>query len=69
MAQAARSGRTWYALTVRGGEEADAGARYSGRRYASRITQLITTRTGHDDWEWGVTLFGRRSEGHRDFVY
>ena len=41
----------------------------SGRRYASRITQLITSATGLDDWEWGVTLFARDLKAIRDVVY
>ena len=34
-----------------------------------RITQLITTCTGIDDWEWGVTLFARDLKSIRDIVY
>jgi chlorite dismutase len=41
----------------------------AGRRYADRITQLITTCTGIDDWEWGVTLFARDLKAIRDIVY
>jgi len=41
----------------------------SGRRFADRITQLITTCTGLDDWEWGVTLFARDPKAIRDIVY
>ncbi|HKZ20043.1 MAG TPA: hydrogen peroxide-dependent heme synthase [Acidimicrobiia bacterium] len=29
----------------------------TGRRYAGRVTQIVTGSTGLDDWEWGVTLF------------
>lgn len=28
-----------------------------GRRYAGRVSQVITGSVGLDDWEWGVTLF------------
>jgi peroxiredoxin len=28
-----------------------------GRRYAGRVTQLISGSIGFDDWEWGVDLF------------
>lgn len=28
-----------------------------GKKYAGRVTQVITGTTGFDDWEWGVTLF------------
>ena len=40
----------------------------SGRKFAGRITQLITGSTGFDDYEWAVTLFAhdpRRPQGHR----
>jgi chlorite dismutase len=30
----------------------------TGRRYAGRISQIISGSVGLDDWEWGVTLFG-----------
>jgi len=40
-----------------------------GRRYADRVSQLITTCTGIDDWEWGVTLFAGDLKAIRDIVY
>lgn len=30
-----------------------------GRRFADRISQVISGSIGLDDWEWAVTLFGR----------
>ena len=33
------------------------------------MLQLITGSTGLDDWEWGVTLFGRTLEDLKDCVY
>jgi len=41
----------------------------SGRKFAGRITQLITGSTGLDDYEWGVTLFGQHPEDLKDVVY
>ncbi len=41
----------------------------SARQFASRVTQLITTCTGIDDWEWGVTLFSKDINAIRDIVY
>lgn len=29
----------------------------SGRKYASKVKQIITSSIGLDDWEWGVDLF------------
>jgi chlorite dismutase len=69
MSKARGEGRNWYALAFPErkrlmGSHADA-----GRRYASRVSQLITSSTGLDDWEWGVTLFTRDLKSIRDIVY
>ena len=69
MSKARESGYNWYALAFPErkrlmGKHADA-----GRRYASRVSQLITSSTGIDDWEWGVTLFSRELKSLRDIVY
>ena len=41
----------------------------SGIKFAGRVSQLITASTGLDDWEWGVTLWGRNPESLKDIVY
>lgn len=41
----------------------------SGIAFAGRVSQLITASTGFDDWEWGVTLWGRAPEHIKDIVY
>lgn len=41
----------------------------SGRAFAGRIAQYITGSTGLDDYEWGVTLFGRYADDIKDVVY
>ena len=41
----------------------------SGIQFAGRVSQLITASTGFDDWEWGVTLWGRAPEHIKDIVY
>ena len=41
----------------------------TGRKFAGRVLQLITSATGLDDWEWGVTLFARDLKSVRDVVY
>ena len=41
----------------------------SGRKFAGRIVQLVTGSTGIDDYEWGVTLFGRNPDDLKDCVY
>lgn len=69
MSKARGDTRNWYALPFNErkrlmGSHADA-----GRRYANRVSQLITSSTGLDDWEWGVTLFTRDLKSIRDIVY
>lgn len=41
----------------------------SGIKFAGKVSQLITASTGFDDWEWGVTLWGRAPEYIKDIVY
>lgn len=41
----------------------------SGMQFAGRVSQLITASTGYDDWEWGVTLWGRAPEHIKEIVY
>lgn len=41
----------------------------SGMKFAGRVTQLITASTGLDDYEWGVTLWGRTPEFVKEIVY
>lgn len=47
----------WYALDAsQRGELMRAHGR-TGRRYAGKVSQIVTGSAGLDDWEWGVTLF------------
>jgi hydrogen peroxide-dependent heme synthase len=41
----------------------------SGRKFAGRVTQLVTGSTGLDDFEWGVTLFAVHVDDLKDVVY
>mgnify|MGYP002622817710 CR=1 FL=1 len=41
----------------------------SGIKFAGRVSQLITASTGLDDWEWGVTLWGRSPDQIKEIVY
>ncbi|HTN01299.1 hydrogen peroxide-dependent heme synthase [Planctellipticum variicoloris] len=41
----------------------------SGIKFAGKVSQLITASTGLDDWEWGVTLWGRTPEYIKEIVY
>lgn len=42
---------------------------HTGREFRGRILQLVTGSTGLDDYEWGVTLFGRTLEDVKECVY
>ncbi|HVA99810.1 MAG TPA: chlorite dismutase family protein [Acidimicrobiales bacterium] len=41
----------------------------SGRNFRGRVLQLVTGSTGLDDYEWGVTLFGKSLDDLKDCVY
>ncbi len=69
MAKARGEERNWYALPFDERKKMMQGHGESGRKYATRLTQLITTATGIDDWEWGVTLFAGDLKAIRDVVY
>jgi chlorite dismutase len=59
----------WYTLTAHErGELMQAHGR-TGRRYAGRITQIVTGSTGLDDWEWGVTLFSDDPVHFKRLIY
>lgn len=61
--------RNWYRLSFEKREELMRGHGTAARKFVGRVEQIITTAAGLDDWEWGVTLFGRRPEDIRDCVY
>jgi chlorite dismutase len=69
MRKSRTDGRNWYSLDFNERKRFMAGHASSGRRFADRVTQLITSATGLDDWEWGVTLFSRDLKSIRDIVY
>ena len=50
-------GQNWYRLPLEEREELMAEHGRIGRRYAGRVSQIISGSIGFDDWEWGVTLF------------
>jgi peroxiredoxin len=61
--------RNWYTLDFDQRKKLMIGHGETGRRFAGRVLQLITSCTGLDDWEWGVTLFARDPKSIRDVVY
>src|SRR5437667_138131 len=68
-AKARRDGDNWFTLPFEARKKLMQGHGEAGRRYATRVTQLITSATGIDDWEWGVTLFSNDLKAIRDVVY
>jgi chlorite dismutase len=50
-------GCNWYTLPLEERNEMMVEHGEIGRRYAGRISQVISGSVGLDDWEWGVTLF------------
>jgi chlorite dismutase len=65
-----RSGNdNWYMLDFEARKKLMLGHARVGRKYAGKITQLITGATGIDDWEWGVTLMAHQTDALKDIVY
>ncbi len=59
----------WYLLDFPARKKLMGGHARVGRKYAGRVSQLITASTGLDDWEWGVTLMAHQTDALRDIVY
>lgn len=65
-----RSGNdNWYSLDFASRKKLMGGHARVGRKYAGRISQLITGSTGLDDWEWGVTLMAHQADALKEIVY
>ena len=41
----------------------------TGRRFADRVRQIVTSSMGLDDWEWGVTLFADDPLDFKKLIY
>ncbi|WP_152039834.1 heme-binding protein [Salinigranum salinum] len=59
----------WYALSFDERRELMSEHGDTGRDYAGRIKQIISSSVGFDDHEWGVTLFGADPTDIKDIVY
>lgn len=51
------TGQNWYSLPVEDRSRLMYEHGMSGRRYAGKVSQIVTGAIGLDAWEWGVTLF------------
>ena len=66
-----RSGehQNWYTLPFAERNELMSAHGKSGMKFAGKVMQVITASTGLDDWEWGVTLWGKNPSYLKDIVY
>jgi chlorite dismutase len=69
MSKMRQSDQNWYLLPFEQRAELMSQHGRSGMKFAGRVSQLITASTGLDDWEWGVTLWGRNPAYLKDIVY
>ena len=69
MSKMRTAGQNWYLLPFDERAELMSHHGRSGMKFAGRVSQLITASTGLDDWEWGVTLWGRNPSYLKDIVY
>ncbi len=58
----------WYSLDFDTRRKLMGSHAKTGRKYAGKISQLITGATGIDDWEWGVTLIAHRLDDVKNIV-
>jgi len=59
----------WYSLDFATRKKLMGGHARVGRKFAGRVSQLITGSTGIDDWEWGVTLMAHQVDALKEIVY
>jgi peroxiredoxin len=59
----------WYMLDFPTRKRLMGGHARVGRKYAGRVSQLITGSVGLDDWEWGVTLMAHQVDALKQIVY
>ncbi len=59
----------WYSLPIEERQLLMRDHGMIGRRYAGRVTQVISGSIGFDDWEWGVDLFADDPLVFKKLVY
>ena len=59
----------WYSLDFAARKKLMGGHARVGRKFAGRVTQLISGSIGLDDWEWGVTLVAHSVDALKEIVY
>src|SRR6185295_1207460 len=69
MTKRRQGGDNWYSLDFTTRKRLMGGHARVGRKFAGRVTQLITGSVGIDDWEWGVTLMAHQTDAFKEIVY
>jgi len=69
MSKMRQGDQNWYLLPFEQRAELMSQHGRSGMEFAGRVSQVITASAGLDDWEWGVTLWGRNPTYLKDIVY
>jgi len=59
----------WYMLDFAARKKLMGGHARVGRKFAGRVSQLISGSTGIDDWEWGVTLMAHQIDALKEIIY
>lgn len=59
----------WFALTYEQRKDLMKGHAKVGRTYSGRVLQLITGSCGLDEYEWGVTLWGKSTYDIKAIIY
>ena len=59
----------WYALSMDERRQLMRGHGMIGRKYAGKVTQIISGSVGLDDWEWGVSLFANDPLVFKKLIY
>jgi hydrogen peroxide-dependent heme synthase len=59
----------WYSLDFDTRKKLMGGHARVGRKFAGRVSQLITGSIGLDAWEWGVTLMAHQLDAVKEIVY
>jgi len=61
--------KNWYTLPIEERQRQMEEHGMVGRRYASKVQQIITGSIGFDDWEWGVDLFAPEPLVFKKLIY
>ena len=59
----------WYSLDSAARAELMRAHGRTGRKYAGKVSQIVSGSMGLDDWEWGVTLFADDPVQFKKLVY